>query len=316
MRIAVTMEPESWIIRRIAERFREFAGDDCEVVMVLAHEPLPEEGIDAVLYSDWPHYLLQPAKLRQRIPAVLMVHHIDRFAFRLRWVAFRRDLRLTCMSRRWVRFLRRWTFPANKLVQMHYGVDMTAFHPADQYEDKQRICIGVVGRLYPGGRKGEDRLLAIAHQLDPEKFQFQFMGERWDEIIAELRTLGFAVEVAYRCSETEQPKIYRRMDCLLVCSRNEGGPLPVLEALASGVPVISSNVGFVPELKELLPYGVKVFDTVSFAVTALHQTRHFQQELRQCRVEVKDKLMGYSWNNWAKNMKQLLCEVVTLRQSS
>lgn len=40
------------------------------------------------------------------------------------------------------------------------------------------------------------------------------------------------------------PAFYRDLDYLVVLSDNEGGPMPVLEALAMGKPVIAPNVGF------------------------------------------------------------------------
>lgn len=308
MRIAVTMEAESWIIRRLAERFAESAGKDCEVVMLLATDPIPA-GIDAVLYADWPHYLLQPKEVRNKVPAVLMVHHLDRFAFRLRIIARREDILITCMSRRWVHFLKRWTFPADKLVQLHYGIDMQRFQPETVFSKSDKVCIGVVGRLYPDGRKGEDRLLEIAHKLSPSGYRFQFMGERWEQVVAELRQRGFSVEVAERCSEAEQPEIYRRMDCLLVCSRKEGGPLPVIEALASGVPVVSSDVGFVPELQEALPFAVKMYSQVDDAVSALGCAWTMKELMYRQQSEVQQKVAVYAWDSWAKRLVALLKQV-------
>lgn len=311
-RIAVTMEDESWIIRRLAERFQAHAGPDCEVIPVLARTPLPDN-IDAVLYSDWPHCLLQPPEMRKKVPAVLMVHHIDRFAFRLRMAAMRPDVIVTCMSRRWIRFFRRWTFPVEKLKQVHYGVDLNLFQPADALPASPEICIGVVGRLYPGGRKGEDRLLAIARQLPPHRFRFQFMGERWDEIVARLVGMGFQVGVAHRCQESEQPEIYRRMDCLLVCSRNEGGPLPVLEALASGVPVVSSDVGFLPELEELFPFAVKIYGSNADAVNWLMQGKQLRAEAQRQSARLMGGLEIYSWPRWAGEMKGFLLQAAAQR---
>jgi len=40
----------------------------------------------------------------------------------------------------------------------------------------------------------------------------------------------------------------RNASALLSLSINEGGPFPVLEALASGTPVVSSDTGFVREV--------------------------------------------------------------------
>lgn len=49
----------------------------------------------------------------------------------------------------------------------------------------------------------------------------------------------------------ELPEFYKSIDYLLVFSKNEGGPLPLVEALAMGVPVISNDVGFASEYTTL-----------------------------------------------------------------
>lgn len=311
MRIAVTFEKESWIIRRLAERFKEFAADDCEVIAVPTTEPVPND-VDVVLYADWPHFLQQPKAQREKFPGVLLVHHLDRFAFRLRLIAFQKNLCFCCMSSRWVSFLRRWTFPESKLNLIGFGVDMAVFQPAIGLRPTERVCIGVVGRLYPGGRKGEDRLLAIARLLPQQGFEFQFMGERWEDVSAELKGMGFPVVVAERCAESEQLAVYHRMDCLLVCSRNEGGPLPVLEALASGVPVISTDVGFLPELQEMLPSAVKIYESEDEAAKLLLRAKEMKKEAHGRSAEIRAQLEKYTWANWAAQVKKLLAETASL----
>ena len=46
----------------------------------------------------------------------------------------------------------------------------------------------------------------------------------------------------------EMPEFYSRGDILLVTSESEGNPMPVIESMHTGRPVISTNVGVVPEL--------------------------------------------------------------------
>ena len=44
------------------------------------------------------------------------------------------------------------------------------------------------------------------------------------------------------------PEYYNKIDLYICASLNEGTPNPVLEAMACGVPVISTDVGIVPEV--------------------------------------------------------------------
>ena len=43
-------------------------------------------------------------------------------------------------------------------------------------------------------------------------------------------------------------KLFSKNDCLIFCSPKEGSPIVLLEAMAAGVFIISTNVGFIPEL--------------------------------------------------------------------
>lgn len=43
------------------------------------------------------------------------------------------------------------------------------------------------------------------------------------------------------------PQFYSKIDCYICASLHEGTPNPVLEAMACGVPVITTNVGVVEE---------------------------------------------------------------------
>ena len=46
----------------------------------------------------------------------------------------------------------------------------------------------------------------------------------------------------------KNPELMRSASMLLSLSSNEGGPIPVLEALASGTPVVCTDTGFAPEV--------------------------------------------------------------------
>ena len=72
--------------------------------------------------------------------------------------------------------------------------------------------------------------------------------------IEELRKEGYDVELV--TSDRNQkmiphylmPKFYEQVDCYVCASLHEGTPNPVLESMACGLPVISTDVGLIPEL--------------------------------------------------------------------
>ena len=65
---------------------------------------------------------------------------------------------------------------------------------------------------------------------------------------AEVRRLGLQDAVALAGTRDDVPELLARADVFALSSRSEGAPLSILEAMAAGLPVVSSRVGGVPEL--------------------------------------------------------------------
>lgn len=96
------------------------------------------------------------------------------------------------------------------------------------------LVLGICGRKYSSGRK----------------------RMHWADEIDELEYVKVLI-TGGKLSAEELPSFYDSIDYLLVTSNNEGGPQPVLEALARGVPVIAPDVGFCWEYPVLKYDGTK-----------------------------------------------------------
>lgn len=118
------------------------------------------------------------------------------------------------------------------------------YAPAPSIAFKRRT-IGIVGFPQPNGRKREHILLDLAWQYDLSPFQFLFVGAGWDDLVSELQSLGVA---AGSISVEDVTQAYYNMDVLLVTGYTEGGPLPILEAMAAGVDILSPQYGYAADL--------------------------------------------------------------------
>lgn len=144
------------------------------------------------------------------------------------------------------------------------GVELDRYHP--------RLKIAVVGRTYHTGRKGEALVRAV---MDVPDIEWHFTGEGWP---------GPAQQVA----DADLPTFYRSMDYVLIPAINEGGPMCLLEALASGVQVIAPPVGWVPE-----------FPHIPFALGDPDSLRAVLMRLRDERMRLRDAVRDMTWDRWA-----------------
>lgn len=131
------------------------------------------------------------------------------------------------------------------------GVDLERFRPAIRRESPRSRLL-TVGNLVPGkgvdtvlkalallSRRGVEAELWVAGE-GPERASLEGLAAKL-HISERVRFLG-------RVPHGEMPSVYAEADLFCLASRAEGCPNVVLEALASGLPVVATPVGGVPEL--------------------------------------------------------------------
>ena len=127
--------------------------------------------------------------------------------------------------------------PRGPTVQVPAPVERDRFTPA-RSKRSGPVVIGVSGYTYRNQRKGEN-LVRFAAGVLGGRVEWRASGRGWPV-------------PTRRYKWAEMPDFYRGLDILLVPSRVEGIPMPTLEALACGVPVvISKGVGLHDELPDV-----------------------------------------------------------------
>jgi glycosyltransferase involved in cell wall biosynthesis len=136
----------------------------------------------------------------------------------------------------------------DKIVVTPNGVD-PVFHPNGSAPDRPPYAL-FVGGIQP--RK--DPLTAIeALALVDRDLNLVVVGQEkrgGEEVRRAVLRLGLEqrVELAGHVEHEELADLYRGAACLVFPSRYEGFGLPVLEAMASGTPVVAAATGAVPEV--------------------------------------------------------------------
>jgi len=136
------------------------------------------------------------------------------------------------------------------------GVDLARFRPANAPAavavptDRARpFTIGTVGGLR--GEKDHAALLqALALMRRPARLLLVGDGPERGGLEARARALGIAERVQFAGSCADPAPHYRAMDLFALSSRTEQMPISLLEAMASGLPVASTDVG---DVRVMLP---------------------------------------------------------------
>jgi glycosyltransferase involved in cell wall biosynthesis len=151
--------------------------------------------------------------------------------------------------------------PSDRVDVAYPGVD-GIFHPlpsADVTRFRQKRALPdrfilFLGTLEP--RKNVHKLIqayGVWRRVEPDIPRLVIAGGKgwyYDQIFAEVESLGLTGEVLFPgyVVQEELPLWYNAADLFVYPSRFEGFGLPVLEAMACGTPVVTSNVASLPEV--------------------------------------------------------------------
>lgn len=142
--------------------------------------------------------------------------------------------------------------PEAKMVVIPSGVDTDRFRPSEGQEaksdlglDPARPVVGIVTRMRV--RKGVEeflRALALARDRRPD-LQGVVVGEV--ELDADLRRLveelGLGDRLWLLGARRDMPEVLRAFDVFVLASHDEGMSNAILEAMATGLPVVATDVG-------------------------------------------------------------------------
>jgi len=198
----------------------------------------------------------------------------------------------------------------DKIKVIHNGVDHNRFYPKEK-EKKEFFEIGFIGGLTK--QKNPLTLIKAFSKIKNKKKIKLLIGGKGKE----LKTLkSFVkknkiknVEILGFISEQKLPDFYRNLDLFVYPSLYEGFGLPVLEAMACGCPVITSNNSSLPEISGnagILVDPTNVGD-IQRKIEEVIKNRPFQKDLKKKSIEQAKK---FSWENCAMKTLKIYKELV------
>jgi colanic acid/amylovoran biosynthesis glycosyltransferase len=148
----------------------------------------------------------------------------------------------------------------NKIHVIHCGVDFDSFHSEIRESINKIPIIGSLGRMVE--KKGFDTLIDACEILKQNKQPFRLeiagSGPLYDDLQRQINTKNLTEEVSLigALPHDKIPGWLKDKDIfVLPCKRDKQGdmdgiPVVLMEAMAIGVPVVSSKISGIPELVE------------------------------------------------------------------
>ncbi|MCW3133420.1 MAG: glycosyltransferase family 4 protein [Methanophagales archaeon] len=191
------------------------------------------------------------------------------------------------------------------------GVDITRFYPLEEDEKasvkrEKGVCIGYLGRLSPEkniiNMIKAVKTLTSESRLDNLYLKIAGTGPLYDKIKKmedeRIKVLGYVEDA---------PSFYRSVDVFLLPSKLEAQPIALLEAMASGLPVIATDVGdnkyFVQENGIICGASVK---EIGNAIKEI-----LSEDLKKMGAESRKRVeRDYTWDKIAERTLEVYKSVI------
>jgi glycosyltransferase involved in cell wall biosynthesis len=162
--------------------------------------------------------------------------------------------------------------PREKFTIMSYGLDLESFARAQRNTNVFRGAwniptdaplVTIVGRLVPVKNHALflEAAAKVLAKIPEARFAIVGDGELRADLEAQVDRLGIRSAITFTGWQRDVVSAYADSDILVISSVNEGTPFTVIEAMATGCPVVATAVGGIPDfldhgkLGALVPSG-------------------------------------------------------------
>ena len=161
----------------------------------------------------------------------------------------------------------------------------------------QKDGIGMGEGLNPKWVKGPDLFLAVIERLQRDCDIFVLLtGPGRGYVKAGLERMGIPYRHVHVPSYRDMVVYYWALDAYLICSRDEGGPMALLESMATGVPVVSTRVGMCADLIESGTNGLLAgIDDLEGLTSGVSQVLNSEELRRRLSLEGRVTARRHDW---------------------
>jgi glycosyltransferase involved in cell wall biosynthesis len=142
--------------------------------------------------------------------------------------------------------------PNTKSAVILNGIALGAFleKPAAPLSASPKIRFGAVGRMVPVKAHSIliDAFAQLSRKLPHAELRIVGGGPLEDQLKEQARKVGLEDRIRIQGLNHHIADVLQQLDVFVMSSTSEGLPLVILEAMAAGLPVVSTRIGGVPEV--------------------------------------------------------------------
>ncbi len=203
-----------------------------------------------------------------------------------------------------------------KVAVTYCGIDRRCFHTLGEAGSAERVRrrygLPEVYFLYVGALQPRKNLVGLleAYRLARKKgcaWPLVIAGPRawlWEETLRKMQETAGVLYLDYVPAE-DLPALYSLATAFVYVPFYEGFGLPVLEAMACGTPVITSNVSSLPEVAGDAAYLVDPYDVTAIA-RAMEEVSTDLELRQRLREKGLARAREFSWERAARETLRLL----------
>ena len=265
--------------------FVEFIGDNAYFSSLLnvAHKPMVVRCHRAELYEYW-----------------------EKHSKRVKTAAEKSSLIICVAKAIKKRLINLMPWAKDKTIVVYNSVDPLKFYPKKIISKGRRpLIIGSLGALIP--RKGFIELIKVLNRFVNRGYNIKLKiggkGPLYPLLKKTVSRLGLEQHVMLEGFVKNVPQWYQTIDLFILNSKSEGLPTVILEAMASGLPVIATNVGGISEaLGKEWVYDVNDYDKLEDLILKIYNMS--PDELQ--KIGVRNRQIILNRFNIRKNIKVIL----------
>lgn len=333
-------EEFGWEVNRDVRFLHKFAYKDHENLsrfLIYFVDPFRiPRGYD--IYHVTNHMLARYANFRR--PCVVTLHDVLQFKYQERqfgrgpfsWLYNRLMLKSVAMVKKadavicvseWSKeeAIKLLSLDPKRTFAIHNGLDHEIFKPYDKRQVRKELKLPEDAKiiLHVGAETPRKNVLGlmqasarVKNQL-PNAFLVR-LGEKTKEVADKIKEFGLEGSINYlqEIKDEEVAKLYSSADVLVLPSFEEGFGLPIIEAMACGTPVVTSNCGAMKEIADdaAILADSKDIDSIAKAIKfVLTLPASEYEKLVNKGIE---RAKEFSWQKCAKSTLDVYEKVLTI----